>query len=282
MKKKILILGSGYIGTKLAAKLNLDCYITSKRINNYYDAEKIFEEVKPDIVINAIGVTGDPNVDALEEIKDKTLFSNTYIPILLAELCFRTNTKLIHISSGCIFHTKSMPIDERRAPDFLDLFYSRTKIYSESALSVLINLKRNILVTRIRIPLDDTPHPKNILTKLIKYKKVIAVANSVTYIPDFIEGLRVLIIKDARGICNLVNEGACLYPELLDVYKKHVPDFKYEIMPCNELKLTRTNVLLSTKNIASVEHKMRNIKDVYDECVKQYVFKNVKYKKEQK
>jgi len=270
MGDKILILGKGFIGQILQEAFN--CDVSERKIYSFKDAEEEIKKYNPKIIINCIGHTG-RNVDNCEKDLDKTLIANTFIPIILAEIALRNNIKLVHISSGCIYHydySRSVPINENKVPDFFELFYSRTKIYSDQALEVLTK-KYPILIVRIRIPLDNRPHPRNILTKLINYKKVIDIPNSVTYIPDFIKALKHLIEINAKGIYNVVNKGALRYPELLDVYKKYVPDFEYTIIDYKELNLVRTNLILSTKKLEKTGFKIRDIKEVLEECVKTYI-----------
>jgi len=88
----------------------------------------------------ASGIRGNGSVDDCELDKDATLSSNCFVPLILAEAALRNNIKLVHISSGCIYHydySKRKPITEDEPPDFFDLFYSRTKIYAERALEIL-------------------------------------------------------------------------------------------------------------------------------------------------
>lgn len=273
MKDKILILGQGFIGRRLKNALNCDA--SNKKIFSLKEAEEEIKKYRPRIIINCIGSTGKNNVDDCEFEKDKVLFSNTFLPIILAEAAFRNKIKLIHISSGCIYHfnySQDKPIREEQTPNFFDLFYSRTKIYSEKALENLSN-KADILTTRIRIPLDNRPHPKNLLDKLIKYKTVIDVPNSITYIPDFIEALKHLIKIKARGTYNIVNKNGLRYPVLLDVYKKYVPDFDYQIIDWKKLGLVRTNLVMSTQKLSKSGFRVRKIEDVLEECVSSYINK---------
>lgn len=267
----ILIMGHGFIGTRL--KEAFDCQICDKRIHSCCDAEKEVDKYAPKVLINAIGSTGRHNVDDCEFDKDKTLFSNTFIPLILAEVAIRRKIKFVHISSGCIYHydyDKSALITEEDEPDFFDLFYSRTKIYAERALKTL-SRQHDILIPRVRIPLDDRPHPKNVLNKLLRYGKVIDLPNSVTYIPDFIEALRYLIKIDSRGIYNLVNKGGMRYPDLMEAYRKYAPDFNYQVIDYNDLNLVRTNLILSTEKLEKTGFKVRKIEEVYEECVRNFV-----------
>lgn len=271
MNDRILIFGKGFIGEKIYQALG--CMVSEKQINSFRDIESQILRSKPKIIINCIGHIGKRNTDDCELDKDKTLFSNSYIPVLMAEAAIRNKIKLVHISSGCIYqsnYAKEGPITETKVPDFFDLYYSRSKIYAERALDAL-SKRYDILIPRIRISLDNRPHPRNILTKLIRYQKAINISNSITYIPDFIQALKHLIKINARGVYNVVNKGGLRYPRLLEIYQKYVPDFKYEVIGFRELKLVRTNLVLSTRKLEKTGFKVRDINKVLEECVKAYV-----------
>ena len=270
MNNKLLILGKGFIGERLHTALA--CESSDKKIHTLKDVEEELSKFKPAVLINCIGYIG-RNVDDCELDKDKTLFVNSFIPLILAEAALRNKIKLVHISSGCIYrfdYSKDKPIDEEKTPDFFELFYSRSKIYAERALAAL-SAKYNILILRPRIPLDYIPHPKNLLTKLINYKKTIDLPNSVTYIPDFIDAIKHLLKIDATGIYNVVNAGGLRYPKLMGIYKKYNPDFKYEAVDFRKLNLVRTNLVLSTKKLEKSGFKIRNINEVLEECVQKYI-----------
>jgi 3,5-epimerase/4-reductase len=271
MKSKVLILGNGYIANKLQKQWG--CPVYDKKILSYKDALAAWTKYKPAVLINCIGHTGAHNVDDCELEVDKCITANSMVPIWLGELSFRNPVKLVHVSSGCIYHydyDQRKQLTEEDVPDYYTLFYSRTKIYAEGILNAL-SQRSNVLIVRIRIPLDNVPHPRNILTKLIQYKKVIDIPNSVTYLPDFVRALEHLISVNATGVFNLTNKGGLRYPQLLEVYKKFVPEFDYTTMPLKDFKLDRTNVLLSVRKLEKTGFKVRNIKDVLDECVRQYV-----------
>ncbi len=270
-KNKVLILGNGFIGNRLHDELGWR--LSDKRIYSFKDIDAEIKKYKPEIIINCIGYTGKRNVDDCEKDIDKTIVANTFVPILLGEVALRHGIKLVHISSGCIYHydyERQRPITENKVPDYYDLYYSRSKIYSEAVLKELA-IRYNILVLRMRIPMDNRPHPKNIIDKLIKYKRVLDIPNSVTYVPDFIKAMKYLISIDAVGIYNVVCKGALRYPQLMDVYRRYRPEFKYEILPLEELGLDRTNLILSTKKLEATGFPVRSIKEVVEECIKEYV-----------
>jgi hypothetical protein len=93
----------------------------------------------------------------------------------------------------------------------------------------------------------------------------------VTYIPDFIKALRHLIKIKATGIYNVVNKGGLKYPELLEVYKRRVPDFSYKVVDYKKLNIVRTNLVLSTRKLENSGFKVRNIHEVLEECVENYL-----------
>ncbi|MBF0521782.1 MAG: NAD-dependent epimerase/dehydratase family protein [Candidatus Omnitrophica bacterium] len=271
MNNQILILGGGFIGKRLHQEWG--CPLSEKRISSYADIQKEIEKYRPKVLVNCIGHVGINNVDDCELDIDKTLTANTFLPTWLGEIAFRNNIKLVHISSGCIYnytYGKQKPIAETRMPDYYTLFYSRTKIYAEQILNTL-SKKCNILTIRIRVPLDIYPDKRNLLTKLINYKKVIDTPNSATYIPDFVKALKHLIRIDAQGIYNVTCRGGLRYPELMRAYKQVVPDFQYEVIRLKQLKLNRTNLILSVDKLAKSGFPVRNIKEVLKECVAQYV-----------
>ena len=271
MNNKILILGKGFIGERLQKEL--DCKIDGAMINCFSDAEKLVKQYSPKVIINCIGITGRGNVDGCELEKDATLLANSFVPVILAEVCLRNKIKLVHISSGCIFnydYKKNNLIRESSTDYFFKLFYSRSKIYADMPLEAL-SKDYNILIVRIRIPLLNARHPKNLLDKLLKYKQIIDAPNSVTYVPDFVKAIKHLIKIDARGVYNVVNKGGLRYPKLMQVYQKYVPAFKFKIIALKKLGLVRTNLILSTSKLEKSGFKVRNINSVLEECVKEYL-----------
>jgi 3,5-epimerase/4-reductase len=271
MNRKILILGQGFIGRRLQKALH--CQLSGCLIKSYKDAEQIIKKYKPKIIINCIGITGSRNVDDCEQDIDGVLSANSFVPVILAEAALRNNIKLVHISSGCIFnfnYKKDRPIKEESEDYFFKLFYSRSKIYADRAIEKL-SRDYNILIVRIRIPLINEKHPKNLLDKLLKYGKVIDIPNSVTYIPDFIRAIKHLLSVNAKGVYNVVNKGGLRYPKLMRVYQKYMPLCKFKVIALKSLGLIRTNLILSTSKLEKSGFKVRNINLVLDECVKEYL-----------
>lgn len=270
INKDILVFGKGWIGTRLVDFLN--CNSTIKRIATYEDIQSEIDRLKPKVIINCIGSFG-KNVDDCELNKTKTIFSNTFIPLLMGEAALRNKIKLVHISSGCLFnydYKENRPLDETTIPDFNDLYYSRCKEYAESGLLAL-GSAANILIVRPRMILDYISHPRNLLDKLISFNSVIDLENSVTYMPDFLHAVRHLISKDTFGVYNTVNYGGLRFKELLEAYRTYKQTHSYSIVNQGELKIVRTNLLLSTDKLEETGFNIRDIHDVLSECVSRYI-----------
>jgi nucleoside-diphosphate-sugar epimerase len=261
---RILIIGDGWIGNRL--KDHFKAFIIRKKIINLADFNYSISLIKPDVLINCAGHT-----DLNDGDIDSTLFSNSFVPLIAAEAAIKNNIKFVHLSSGCLFTTTDFPITEDYIPNFFDLPYTRSKIYSESALASMAE-KYGFLILRIRLPLDNKPHPRNILTKLIKYKKVIDEPNSITYIPDFINSIEYLLRHNKSGVFNVVNDGTLRYPQLLDVYKRFKPEFEYEVIKIEDFGVNRPNLILSNEKLC-LESKWtaRDINSVLEECVEEYI-----------
>jgi len=266
MKKIKLIFGNGFIGNHFLSLPNT--YIVNKRINVIKDIYSEIEKFDPEIIINCIGKTGKPNVDWCEYHKDDTFFSNVTIPSLMAEACEDLNIYVVHIGSGCIYEGEIYK--EEDTPNFRGSFYSRTKIYSEQ----ILNFYKNVLQVRIRMPIDDKPSPKNLITKLINYKKVINIPNSVTCIPDLIVITNKLIEKRHTGIYNVVNRGPITHKEILEMYRDIVDNnfIMPEFISLEELDTVakRSNCVLDTKKLENIGIKIRESRDAIADCMEKY------------
>lgn len=267
---EILVFGDGWLGSRISEFLK--CPISKVTIGTYENIQKEIDTIHPRVLINCIDLPG-TNVDECEIDKTKTLSCYTFLPLLLAEAAIRNGLKLVHISSGDIFRYDfkiNNPIKETDMPDFHDLYYSRAKIYIEAALAAMGN-SANILQLRTRMPLDYIPHPKNLLDKLLRFKSVIDIPNSVTYVPDFLEALKYLLKKDEEGIFNVVSYGELRFRELLEEYRKYIPTYSYVITGMQDLKLVRTNLILSTDKLEEAGFEVRDIHDIIPECIEKYL-----------
>jgi len=88
---------------------------------------RAFSKTKPDVVINCIGI-----IKQIEEAKDSiiSLNLNSLFPHRLAELCSAAGTRMLHMSTDCVFSGSKGNYTEDDIPDAEDL-YGRTKLLGE-------------------------------------------------------------------------------------------------------------------------------------------------------
>jgi dTDP-4-dehydrorhamnose reductase len=115
------------------------------------DAEQIdsliatFEKVRPDIVINCIGL-----VKQLAVVNDPlvTLPINSMLPHRLARLSALVGARLIHVSTDCVFTGSKGDYLESDEPDAKDL-YGHSKLLGEVDYPNAITLRTSIIGTEL-------------------------------------------------------------------------------------------------------------------------------------
>src|SRR3989338_9557175 len=149
---KILIIGKGFIGARCAEVWGDEAFVSDKIIDSKQDVLDLLVEYNPDVVLNAAGVRGKPNVDWCETNQEETILGNTKLPIIIAEACQEKNIYLLHIGSGCIFYGESPDPKGWKENDFGNPIpvYSRAKYAADLVLSTLLNVG----IARIRMPID--------------------------------------------------------------------------------------------------------------------------------
>jgi dTDP-4-dehydrorhamnose reductase len=268
MPDKILVFGNGWIGRRIAEEFRAQTVRSD--ITDRSAIRTVLDALSPTVVVNAAGKTGRPNIDGCEDEPAQTLSVNTAGPILLAEECLARDIFMVHLGSGCVYDASRSGYTEEDSPNFSGSIYSRSKALSEAALKNL-----PVLQLRIRMPFDGMPHPRNFITKLVGYPRVIDVPNSLTYIDDFIVATECLIADRKTGVWNIVNPGAVSHSEVLGLYQKIVdPNHTFEVMPVEELsKITRagrSNCLLDTGKLEREGIKMRPVTVALIEALKKY------------
>lgn len=275
---KILIFGKGYMGERCANVWEEEAVLSDVRVNTVQDAIDEIKRVQPDVVFNAAGVKGKPNVDWCEDHPLETIRGNTTMPLLLADACQQEGTYLLHMGSGCIFYGDSPHEDKAwRENDFGNPrpVYSRAKWAADLALSTL----PNVGIARIRMPIDWIPAAGNLIDKLSAFEKVIDVENSVTIVDDMIDVFYQLLSKQASGIFHVTNPGVMRHRDLIGLYKELVdPEHSCEWISNDELVAQglaakgRSNNFLASDHLAEVGIVMRPIEEALRDTMEKYAF----------
>ena len=102
---------------------------------------EIFDKVRPQLVLNCVG-----HVKQVETA-DQPLHAipiNAMLPHRLARLCGLTQSRLVHISTDCVFTGRRGAYRESDFPDALDL-YGRTKLLGEVDYPYALTLRTSII-----------------------------------------------------------------------------------------------------------------------------------------
>ena len=162
---KVLLFGmTGMLGHMIARKLSttFDLYGTTRKASlpekwftilpkekiifnvsasNFNEIREIVNRVKPDIMINCIGV-----IKQLETAKDPiiSIEINSLFPHKLAQIAQEKNIRLIHFSTDCVFSGKKGNYSMNDNPDPIDL-YGRSKLLGEISGKGCLTIRSSII-----------------------------------------------------------------------------------------------------------------------------------------
>lgn len=250
--------GNGWIGGMLCELLRNQGHtvvVAKSRTQDYVGVGKELEEVKPDRVLNVAGITGRPTVDFCEDHQEDTFLANAVGTFNIADACWRKDIHVTYYATGCIYtyddvHPVGSTFSELDKPNFRGSTYSKSKILAEELLAPY----DNVLILRIRMPISQDLHPKNIITKLSKYAKVINIPNSFTVLPEMLP-ISICMSQDKlSGIYNFTNPGAITHNDILNLYKQYIdPNYTWSNFTEEEqneiLKSKRSNCTLDTTKL---------------------------------
>ena len=282
----IILFGSnGYIGSEFKRqldelKIKTYCFPDAKT-TTFADLEKWYEQnnyIHINGVINAAGYTGKPNVDACELNKDDTIYGNVVWPQILTDWCMLNDIQLGHVSSGCIYsgmRSDDTPFTEEDEPNFTFKqgncsFYSGTKALGEKVVSKW----EKSYIWRLRIPFDEYDNPRNYITKMLKYKKLLDAKNSISNKTEFVSACIQSFVKQIPwGIYNITNTGYITTEYIIHKLKKTIAKDKiFEIVEDEEFyksfaKTPRSNTVLDNSKLLSTGIKMSSVVSSLDYCL---------------
>lgn len=228
---RILILGKngmlGHVVYNYFKELGYEVYGTD--INNseiIYDAyqnqeliENILKDIKPNVVINCIGILN----KVAEDNKVLAIKLNSLLPHYLDSLSIKYDFKFIHVSTDCVFEGTKGKYDELYLPD-AHSFYGRSKALGE------VNNNRNLTLRTSIVGPDSNPNGIGLFQWFMKqnenvngYKKVIW--TGVTTI-ELAKCMKKAIDNNIVGLNHVVNNLEISKYDLLQLFNK---EFNKEI-----------------------------------------------------
>jgi dTDP-4-dehydrorhamnose reductase len=152
---KVLVLGgSGMAGhmivNYLKTKTDFDVLYTTRGsdskdsisldVRNFTDVEDVIMEHRPNIVVNAVGLLN----DHAESLVEDALLVNSLLPYHLANLLDSMHSKLIHISTDCVFSGNKGEYVETDKKDGTSV-YAKTKALGEIERSPHLTIRTSII-----------------------------------------------------------------------------------------------------------------------------------------
>ena len=255
---RILVLGSsGMLGHKVKDYLinesDYKVYDTSRGKNkdkyslfcDIYDSQKLNElikEIRPDILVNCIGVL----IKGSQDIKNAT-YVNAKFPHYLKKIALRYNFKLIHISTDCVF---SGTIGKYKENDKRDGFgtYAETKKFGEIIDDSNLTLRTSIVGPELK------PDGEGLFNWFMSQENdVNGYLNSIWSGVSTLElskSIKWAIDADVNGLYHITNNSSISKFELLRLFKKYTKK-NIGIMPFDNERIDKS--LLDTRNLIDYE-----------------------------
>lgn len=283
-----LLGGTGYVGSAFRTYMQargIDHVMLSRSEVDYSDERvlvKWIREHQPDGLINAAGYTGRPNVDACEADKANCLFGNAVLPGRIAAACAETGLAWGHVSSGCIYTGRRADgggFTEDDPPNFCFRtdncsFYSGTKALGEEVLAG----QPNVYVWRMRIPFNHLDGPRNYLSKMMRYRRLLEAENSITHLDDFAAAtFACMERKVAPGVYNVTNPGSVTTRQVTErIRARGLADhdfsfFESEAEFMREAAITpRSNCVLDSGKLLAAGIALRPVEEALEDALNRW------------
>ncbi|NNC88729.1 MAG: sugar nucleotide-binding protein [Akkermansiaceae bacterium] len=284
----IILGGSGYIGRAIRRHFSAvgePFRVVSRSEINYYDRDALLAAIRgmqAKFLVNAAGYTGKPNVDACEVDKANCLEGNAVLPGIIREACEAADLPWGHVSSGCIYSGRRPDgggFTEDDPPNFSFRaghcsFYSGTKALGEEILEGA----RNCYLWRLRIPFNHLDNPRNYLTKLLRYDRLLDAENSITHLDELARVCHECMTKDVPpGIYNVTNPGSITTREVVELIREHLaPEKEFRFFESEEefMKLAavtpRSNCVLDTRKLQAAGIEMTPVREAIVQALRDW------------
>ena len=238
-------------------------------ITDFQNLKKIIIEGQYDAVINAIGIL---NQDA-EDNKSNAVLLNSYLPHFLSDTTKDMKTKIIHMSTDCVFSGKAGGYSETSLRDG-ETFYDRSKALGELENSKDLTFRNSIIGP------DMSERGIGLFNWFMKQEGQIngftkAIWTGVTTL-TLAKAMEQALKENLIGLYNLVNNETISKYELLKLFNKYMKDNEIEILPSDKLSLdkslvnNRTDFLFEVPSYETMVAEMKEWIDSHSEFYSHY------------
>jgi dTDP-4-dehydrorhamnose reductase len=202
-------------------------------ITNFESLKTIINEGQYDAIINSIGIL---NQDA-EENKSNAVLLNSYLPHFLSDATKEVKTRVIHMSTDCVFSGKTGGYSETSFRDG-ETFYDRSKALGELENNKDLTFRNSIIgpdMNESGIGLFNWFMNKE--GQINGFTKVIWTGVTTLTLANAMEQA---LKENLTGLYNLVNNVTISKYELLKLFNKYMKDDQIEIIPSEKLSLDKS------------------------------------------
>jgi dTDP-4-dehydrorhamnose reductase len=202
-------------------------------VRNFNDVEEVIKKHRPDIVINAVGLL---NEHAESQVED-ALLVNSLLPYHLANLLDSIDSKLIHISTDCVFSGKKGDYIETDEKDGTNV-YAKTKALGEIERDPHLTIRTSIIGPELK---EDGI---GLFLWFMKQKGTIhgyenVYWNGVTTL-QLSKTIKQCISNNVSGLHHLCNDTKISKYELLQQFKSVFEKDDVIILPYKHLKVDKS------------------------------------------
>ncbi len=229
LKKRILVLGStgmlghqvfyylksfsGFIVDDISFRSKLTETTRIIDVKNILALESYIAELQPEYIINCIGILVTGSQD-----EGNAIYLNAFLPHKLAAIARTFNSKLIHISTDCVFSGSKGQYLETDLRDGRGV-YAQTKILGEIIDDINLTLRTSIVGPELKSQGEGLFHWfMNQNGAIDGYTK--AIWSGVTTI-ELAKAVKWAIDQNVTGLYHVTNNTSISKFELLELFKKY-------------------------------------------------------------
>lgn len=202
---------------------------------NIQRLKNVIETGSYDIVVNAIGILN----QFAESDKESAAFLNGYLPHLLAKFTENMNTRVIHMSTDCVFSGKNAPYTENSFRDG-ESFYDRSKALGE------LNDEKNLTLRNSIVGPDINENGIGLFNWFMKQNGEIngytnAMWTGMTTL-QLAKTIEAAALSGAHGLVNMVYKENISKYDLLKLFDRYVRNDEVKINQYDGFSLDKTLV----------------------------------------
>jgi dTDP-4-dehydrorhamnose reductase len=225
----------GHDVTAFSTSVFLDCKNINGDAMNKQLLTSMLRDGDYDIVINCIGILN----QACDREPSRAVYLNSYLPHLIADTLRDTCTKLIHMSTDCVFSGKSGTYNENSFRDG-ETFYDRTKGLGE------VEDEKNLTFRNSIIGPDMKESGVGLFNWFMKQNGTIngytkAIWTGVTTL-TMAKAIECVAVENLAGLYHLVNNDSISKFDLLELFNQHFRDGELTIQPSEAVNLNKSLV----------------------------------------